>query len=150
MAALALAPQATAQLTSGLPLVAVRPAAFGVSWELPTEGRLGEVLTMRLRVTNQTSGMRALRLSFSENASFLFCGLKLFHFRLPPAFAHHLTFNLVPIRTGEVHLPTPKLLCVTTGAEIIDPAARHRVFVRPTEMVSTWAQQPPAGVRQSA
>ena len=39
---------------------------------------------------------------------------------------------LVAIRTGAVHLPAPKLLCVTTGAELLDPSARHRVFVRPS------------------
>jgi hypothetical protein len=42
---------------------------------------------------------QALRLSFSENESFLFCGYKLLHFQLPPGFSHAVTFNLVPVRT---------------------------------------------------
>jgi hypothetical protein len=67
---------------SALPAVTVRGAAFGLEWELPTEGRLGQLLTMRLKVVNHTNELRALRLTFSENAAFLFCGLKLFHFRL--------------------------------------------------------------------
>lgn len=146
--------EATAQLVSALPAVTVRGAAFGLEWELPTEGRLGQLLTMRLKVVNHTNELRALRLTFSENAAFLFCGLKLFHFRLPPAFSQSLSFNLVPIKTGEVHLPSPKLLCVTTGAEVIDPAAKHRVFVRPSELVANWANVPThpntVGARQVA
>ena len=67
--------------------------------------------------------------------AFLFCGLKLFHFRLPPVFTQSFTFNLVPIRTGAVNLPTPKLHCVTTGAELVDAGSRHRVFVRPSSLV---------------
>ena len=74
--------------------MSVRDAAFDISWELPTEGRVGELLTMRLRVRNQTKQMRAMRLTFSENDAFLFCGLKLFHFRLPPSFSQNFSFNL--------------------------------------------------------
>ena len=73
-------------------------------------------------------------LAFSENEAFLFCGLKLFHFRLPPFFRHSFSVNLVPVRIGEVCLPTPKLFCVTTGEEVLDSAPRHHhVFVRPSE-----------------
>ena len=111
----------------------VRVAVFGLSLELPTEGRLGELLTLRLCVANHTKELRALKLTFSENEAFLFCGLKLFHFRLPPFFRHSLSFNLVPIRVGEVCLPTPKLFCVATGAEVVDSAPQHHVFVRPNE-----------------
>jgi hypothetical protein len=75
-------------------------------------------------------------------------------FSQPPAFSQSLSFNLVPIKTGEVHLPSPKLLCVTTGAEVIDPAAKHRVFVRPSELVANWANVPThpntVGARQVA
>ena len=117
-----------------LPLVTVRIAAFGLSLELPTEGRLGELLTMRLCVANHTKELHALKLAFSENEAFLFCGLKLFHFRLPPFFRHSFSVNLVPVRIGEVCLPTPKLFCVTTGEEVLDSAPRHHhVFVRPSE-----------------
>ena len=126
---------------SALPPIAVRPAAFGVSWELPTEGHLGELLTMKLRVCNQSREMRALKLNFSDNDAFLFCGLKVFHFRLPPDFSHNLQFNLLPIRTGTVNLPTPRLLCVTSGAEIVDPNAHHSIFVRPSERTGSPTQE---------
>ena len=115
-----------------LPALSVRPAAFGVRWELPTEGSVGELLTMRLHVSNHTRELRALRLTYSENDAFLFCGLKLFHVRLPPCFSQSLTFNLVPVKTGAAALPMPKVLCVTTNTELMDPSARHRVFVRPS------------------
>ena len=89
---------------------------------------------MRLCVANHTKELHALKLAFSENEAFLFCGLKLFHFRLPPFFRHSFSVNLVPVRTGEVCLPTPKLFCVTTGEEVLDSAPRHHhVFVRPSE-----------------
>ena len=88
---------------------------------------------MRLRVCNQTAELRALRLSFSENDAFLFCGLKLFHFRLPPRFAHTLAFNLLPIKTGAVMLPTPKLLDVSSNTEVFDSQTKSRVYVRPGE-----------------
>ena len=109
-------------------------------YELPTEGRLGALLTLTVVVINQTREIRSLRLSFSENESCLFCGLKLYHFRLPPAFQETLTFNVVPIKTGAVHLPMPKLLCVDTSTELIDASAQHRVFVRPAEPAADAAQ----------
>ena len=78
------------------------------------------VLTMRLCVANHTKE-HALKLAFSENEAFLFCGLKLFHFRLPPFFRHSFSVNLVPVRIGEVCLPL-QLFCVTTGEEV---STRH-------------------------
>ena len=125
-------PALRAQLVTPLPPVLVLPSAFGLRWELPTEGHVGELLTMRLHVTNRTREMRALRLTYSENDAFLFCGYKLFHFRLPPAFSQVLSFNLVPVKTGAAPLPLPKLLCVTTNSELMDVGAKHRVFVRPS------------------
>ena len=89
---------------STLPPLTVRSKAFGLEWELPSSGRMGALLTMRMTVVNLTSELRALRLSFSENDAFLFCGLKLFHFRLPPAFSQVLSFNLVPVKTGAAPL----------------------------------------------
>ena len=124
-------PTAAVQLLSPMPAVSVCVGTFGLSWELPTEGRLGEVLTLRLRVANNTKQMRALRLSYSENDAFLFCGLKVHHFRLPPLFSQTLCWNLVPIRTGAVPLPTPSIFEVTTNCELIDPPPRHHVFVLP-------------------
>ena len=116
-----------------LPPVDVRASNFELTYHLPTEGQLGAMLTLTVVVTNRTKELRSLRLSFSENESCLFCGLKLYHFRLPPAFSQTLTFNVVPIKTGAVHLPMPRLLCVDTSAELIDASAQHRVFVRPAE-----------------
>lgn len=148
--------QATAQLVSPLPPVSVRPPAFTISWDTPTEGRVGELLMMRLRVRNNTKEMRMMRLAFSENDAFLFSGLKLYHFRLPPSFSQSLSFNLLPIKTGEVFLPTPRLLCVTTNAEVIDPHAKYRAYVRPGQpQAATWSDapqpsQPADVVRQSA
>ena len=116
-----------------LPPVDVRASEFEISYHLPTEGQLGAMLTLIVVVTNRTEELRSLRLSFSENESCLFCGLKLYHFRLPPAFSQTLTFNVVPIKTGAVHLPMPRLLCVDTSAELIDASAQHCVFIRPAE-----------------
>ena len=93
----------------------------------------------------QTSELRALRLSFSENDAFLFSGLKLFHFRLPPGFSHTLAFNLLPIRTGRVPLPTPRLFDVTSGCEVLDPEAKHVAYVHSVAVESAWERpQPPA------
>ena len=94
---------------------------------------------MRLCVANHTKELHALKLAFSENEAFLFCGLKLFHFRLPPFFRHSFSVNLVPVRIGEVCLPTPKLFCVTTGEEVLDSAPRHR---------GTTPKGSPRGVRR--
>ena len=138
-----------------LPPVDVRASEFELSYHLPTEGQLGAMLTLIVVVTNRTKEIRSLRLSFSENESCLFCGLKLYHFRLPPAFSQTLTFNVVPIKTGAVHLPMPRLLCVDTSAELIDASAQHRVFVRPAEplpdLAFTQSAQVASGqVEQSA
>ena len=123
------------------PPLPVRAASLGLSWGLPCEGTLGEVLTLTLRVVNASKELKALRLSYSENDAFLFCGLKLFHFRLPPSFSHTLTFNLVPIRSGAVPLPLPRLLDVNANVELVDPNARHRVFVRPcAPPPAAWAE----------
>ena len=131
--------------------MSVHGAAFGISWELPTEGRIGELLTMRLCVRNNTMEMRAMRLTFSENDAFLFSGLKLYHFRLPPSFTQNLCFNLLPIRTGAVHLPMPKLQCVTTGTEVLDTQAKELAYIRPSEpRNSAWADQTDSTVRQVA
>ena len=130
-----------AMLSTLLPPLPVRAASLGLSWGLPCEGTLGEVLTLTLRVVNASKELKALRLSYSENDAFLFCGLKLFHFRLPPSFSHTLTFNLVPIRSGAVPLPLPRLLDVNANVELVDPNARHRVFVRPcAPPPAAWAE----------
>ena len=105
-----------------LPAVDVRAIDFGIEWGLPSEGELGGMLTMTLRLVNHATTLRTLRLSFSENDAFLFCGMKLYHFQLPPGFSHTLTFNLVPIKSGAVQLPMPRLLCVTSNTELIDPS----------------------------
>ena len=142
------APAPAAQLVCSLPPMSVREPGFGIQWVLPTEAQLGELISMELVVTNHTKEMRALRLNFSENESFLFSGHKLFHFRLPPTFEHKLSFNLVPIQTGAVYLPMPRLHCVTTGTEVVDPAAKHRVFVRPRAVDNTLP--PPAAPENPA
>ena len=124
-----------------LPAVDVRAIDFAIEWGLPSEGELGGMLTMTLRLVNHATTLRTLRLSFSENDAFLFCGMKLYHFQLPPGFSHTLTFNLVPIKSGAVQLPMPRLLCVTSNTELIDPSATHRVFVRPALPSAAWAAE---------
>jgi len=143
---------ANAEVSTALPPVDVRRSDFGLVWQLPTEGSLGEQLTMSVRVTNHTAEPASLKLTFAENDAFLFCGHKLYRFLLPPAFAHTLTFNLVPIRTGAVRLPIPKLQLVSAAdKDVIDPAWQHRVFVRPTRPAAEWAAADlRAAVTQSA
>ena len=124
--------------------MSVRSAQFGITWDVPTEGRVGALLTMRLRVTNHTSELRALKLTFSENDSFLFCGLKLYHFRLPPGFSHCLSFNLVPIKTDATHLPTPKLFDVrgrTSGSHARCPHALHMLSLRSSHHNRLWVHR---------
>lgn len=143
-------------ITWPLPAVDVRPVDLCLEWGLPTEATLGQMLTMTLRLTNRSSSLRSLRLSFSENDSFLFCGLKLHHFRLPPSFSHALTFNLVPIKTGALKLPMPKLLCVPTGRAPASPPKRvissvtlsqESVFTRVTQTMPELLCVPTGAMR---
>ena len=126
-----LASPPASELSSALPPTDVRGGDFDVSMELPSEGALGSLLRLHLRVKNNTTKLHTLRLSFTENESFLFCGYKLFNFSLPPGFSHAVSFNLVPVLTGSVSLPPVRLLCASTNTELIDSKAKHLVFVRP-------------------
>jgi hypothetical protein len=126
------APPPVAVLVSApTPPVSVRAPEFSVRWELPTEGRYGEALTLRLHVRNNSRSLRALRLSYADTEGFLFSGPKLFHFRLPPSFAHTHTVNLLPVKAGAVRLPMPSLHCVTSATEVHDATASHWLYVRP-------------------
>jgi len=124
-----------AELLSPLPPSYVRPADFDVWRELPTDGTLGQLLRLRVHVTNRASTLRQLRLSFAENDAFLFCGFKLYHFQLPPKHEKDVDFALLPIVSGSVQLPPVRLTCTTTNTELLDAQAVHRVFVQPAAPV---------------
>ena len=113
------------------PAVDVRCEDFELEVELPSEGALGQMLPLRLRVKNQTRTLHALRLSFAENEAFLFCGFKLYHFQLPPGYVHTVTFNLIPIQAGAMPLPPLRLFCASTNAELLSTKVTHTVLVLP-------------------
>ncbi|KAL1512089.1 hypothetical protein AB1Y20_005361 [Prymnesium parvum] len=123
------------EMMTPLPEQDVRPADFEITRDLPTGGTLGQLLRLRVRITNRATTLRMLRLSFSENEAFLFCGFKLFNFQLPPNHSHLVEFNLLPILTGAVQLPPVRLTCTTSNKELLDAQTVHRVFVLPAEPV---------------
>jgi len=121
-----------AEVTCELPRVNVTEDDFAMWLDPPTEGTVGQLLTLKLRAQNRTSKVHTLLLKFCENDAFLFCGYKLLNFSLPPAFAQTVTFSLIPIQAGAVLLPPVRLKCASTGRELFASQAKHVVFVSPS------------------
>lgn len=159
-------PTLPCEVACDLPLAEVRPAEFQLEWEVPTEGTVGGLIVLTLHIRNRSPTLRSLRLSFTENDAFLFCGHRLLNFRLPPTFTHTATFHLVPKCPGAVWLPPVSLVELPMGGvgaaqaaalaggaavpeetrEIVRPTQRHRVFVRPAgppQPAAQRAERPP-------
>ena len=128
-------PSGYVEFVSTAPIIALNVPPFSVTANVPAFGLSGEVLTVSYCLKNHTIFVQEFETKLSASEDFMFSGKRQTQFRILPASSHTLCYNLYPLKTGFLTLPT---LEVSNVAEpnnpAVSPSLASAVFIKPSEV----------------
>eukprot|EP01120_Amphizonella_sp_Union-15-10_P010319 TRINITY_DN4113_c0_g1_i1.p1 TRINITY_DN4113_c0_g1~~TRINITY_DN4113_c0_g1_i1.p1 ORF type:complete len:200 (+),score=31.57 TRINITY_DN4113_c0_g1_i1:217-816(+) len=114
-----------------LPKVSIHQTPFHVAMETPDHGVIGDALTHRIVITNNTNVLQDFSLSVNENQSFLVAGDKKTHFRVNPKNRCVVEHRLLPMSVGRIAYPVFELRALKFDKVLPITQQERFVFIKP-------------------
>eukprot|EP01135_Chromosphaera_perkinsii_P005285 Nk52_evm4s332 gene=Nk52_evmTU4s332 len=114
-----------------LPGVVVAGSALQVESQCPAFGRIGEILTLKYSVKNNSREIQNLEVVMEASEAFMLSGHKQTSARVLPEEAIDLTYNLYPLVAGNASLPKVHLYGGKASVDISWDTLPSNIYVKP-------------------
>ncbi|UPR01317.1 subunit 11 of trafficking protein particle complex [Chloropicon primus] len=116
-----------------LPTIMVTHPPCKVNCSYPTRTIVGEAFPLSIRIENTTHVLQDFDVDMQDGQGFIYSGYKSTKEQVLPHDTNELTWNLVPVATGMMKLPTVRIRSAGQKVELSVPVSHGNIFVRPQQ-----------------
>ncbi|KAJ6241800.1 trafficking protein particle complex subunit 11 [Anaeramoeba flamelloides] len=104
-----------------------------VDIDFPSQGRVGEQMVCKYLIHNHSDRFQKIMVHVSHSEEFLFSGFVDTTFQILPRATRKLNYNLIPIITGTLSLPSVKIFDTNSNYELTETKKKFHIFILPSK-----------------